>query len=70
MDIKISESEKEILKVILSQITIKKGTGELGIMHGMDRFVSTNLIFKKGGVETLEQLAKKFGIGEIRKFNG
>lgn len=70
MDIIISESEKEILKVVLSQITIKKRTGELGIVHGMDRFVSTKLSLKKDGVETLDQLAKKFGIGEIRKYNG
>ena len=70
MDIKISESEKEILKIVLSQIIIKKRTGELGVVHGIDRFVSSNISLKKDGIETLDQLAKKFGIGEIRKYDG
>ena len=62
MEIKLNKAESEILKVMLSQIKIKKRTGKIGITHGMNRFVSTNVILKKDHVKTLDDLARKTGL--------
>lgn len=69
MEIKIFEAELEILKLLLSQITIKNRTGEIGIMHGTERFVSTKIVLKKDGVQLLQQLAKKAGT-QIKNYVG
>lgn len=62
MEIKLNNEETSVLRVLLSQLTIKSRTGELGIIHGMDRFVSTNQVFKKKELEHLDQLAQKIGL--------
>lgn len=40
-EIKLTSDEVYILKAILSKLVIKGRTGEIGIMHGMDLFVSS-----------------------------
>ena len=47
-EIKLSDDEIAVLRVVLRAVVIKSRTGELGIVHGMDRFVSTQQILKKG----------------------
>ena len=69
MEIKLSDSEIEVLKIIMSQLAIKGRTGEVGIMHGSDRFVSTQVILKKDAVLSLQQVAKKMG-GQVKSCNG
>jgi len=46
----------------LIQIMIKNRTGELGIKHGANRFVSTNIPLKKNQIDILEKVAIKVGI--------
>jgi hypothetical protein len=62
MEIKLSKEEASILREVLAQMKIRNRTGELGILHGMDRFVSTNVIFKKQHLELFDSAAKKLGL--------
>jgi hypothetical protein len=61
-EIKLTSDEVFILKAILSKLAIKGRTGEIGIVHGMDRFVSSQLILKKPERELLTSIAKKLGL--------
>ena len=69
MEVKFDNNEIEILRKILSQVAIKKRTGELGIVHGMNRFVSTNTVFRKEQIDILDKVAKKCGLRDINKFD-
>ena len=62
MEIKLNPEEVSVLKEVLKHMKIRKRTGELGIMHGSDRFVSTNNAFKKHHLAILDQTAKKIGL--------
>jgi hypothetical protein len=67
----LSKEESEILKTVLGKLTIKKRTGKIGILHGMDRFVSTHLCLNKKEIEWLAsavaKIGLKSGIKEIEK---
>lgn len=58
----MNNEEISVLKAVLKQLTIRSRTGELGIIHGMDRFVSTHQTFKKNELEHLDQFAQKIGL--------
>lgn len=62
METKINSEEVQVLAKLLSQIYIKQRTGEVGIIHGMSRFVSTSFILKKTEQESLNKLVKKIGL--------
>jgi hypothetical protein len=62
MEVKLNDQEIEILNSLLKQVIIRKGTGELGITHGLNRFVSTNVRYNKKHIATLDQIAKKIGL--------
>jgi hypothetical protein len=66
--IPLSDEEAKELRTVLSAICIRERTGEIGILHGMDRFVSTNICKKKKEVETLDAVAKRCGLPGIRRF--
>lgn len=69
-DVKLSSEELQLLRMIISPLVIKSRTGELGISHGMDRFVSSQVILKKKDLELLDSLAKKVGLGNgIKRTN-
>jgi hypothetical protein len=46
---------------------IKSRTGEIGILHGADRFVSTNSILKKEEIEILDKVFNKAGLSGLKK---
>lgn len=54
--------ETEMLRTILIQLKIKKRTGEIGILHGANRFVGTNLCFRKEELRMLDSIATKVGL--------
>ena len=58
----LSTEESEIIKTLISSFTLRKRTGEIGIMHGLERFISTHKTFKKQKVDTLDAVFKKFGL--------
>ncbi len=74
MEITLSSEEIEILKIALSKLVVKNRTGEIGILHGLDRFTSTHICLKKKERENLDALMKKVGIPkglkiiEVNKF--
>jgi hypothetical protein len=67
MDIKLTLEEVETLRLIFSKLCIRRRTGELGFLHGLDRFVSLQIVLKKTAIEVLENIAKKIGLNEITK---
>lgn len=69
METKLSSEELKILGKVLSKIVIKSRTGELGIMHGADRFVSTQLLLKKEEIIALEQINLKIGNKSVSKIS-
>ncbi|MDN5204134.1 hypothetical protein QQ008_22265 [Fulvivirgaceae bacterium BMA10] len=62
MEVKLNNEEIEILREVLKQLRIRRRTGELGIIHGVDRFVSANIVFKKPHLELLDGIAQKIGV--------
>ena len=67
MEIKISDNELGVLRKILTNLVIKSRTGEIGIIHGADRFVSTNNILKKEEIEILDKVFNKAGLSGLKK---
>ena len=61
METKLSKEEAQVLSWVLSKLTVKDRTGEIGIMHGAERFVSTHLCLKKNERAALNSVAAKFG---------
>ncbi|HEX8522596.1 MAG TPA: hypothetical protein VF669_10100 [Tepidisphaeraceae bacterium] len=57
--------EAEMLRVVLSTVVVEKRTGQIGIVHGAERFVSTQVVLKKEGRALLDKLARKVGLPGI-----
>jgi hypothetical protein len=62
-EVKLTEEEAEALRVILSCLVLRDRTGELGMLYGADRFVSTHRTFRKPERAAVQSLAKKAGLG-------
>lgn len=58
----LNDEEAEVLRIILGLLVIKRRTREIGITHGMDRFVSTNRVLNKPSHQVLDGIAKKLGL--------
>ena len=70
-DAKLTDEEIRLLRVVLAHLAIKTRTGELGITHGLDRFVSAGVALKKAERETLDATAKKLGLSSgLATFEG
>lgn len=54
--------ESEMLRLILSNVVVENRTGQIGIVHGAERFVSTQVVLKKEGRAILDKLARKVGL--------
>jgi hypothetical protein len=52
---------------VFAHLVVRSRTGELGIVHGAQRFVSTHLCFSKAERETLTGLASKVGSSRVSK---
>ncbi len=63
-DTKLSAEELQILRVVIAPLVVKSRTGELGILHGMERFMSTHVRLKRKDLEVLDSLAKRIGLGD------
>ena len=67
MEVRLTENEAEMLKLVLSEIVIQGRTGQVGIMHGADRFVSLHVALKKQGRGILSSAFRKLGISNGAK---
>ena len=66
-EIKLTPEEVQALRAALQSLVIRHRTGELGIIHGADRFVGTTRSFSKIERAHLDSLARRVGIpGGIR----
>ena len=57
----LNGEEVEALRVILSKLVIRERSGEIGITHGMDRFVSTQLSLRKDEKKLVAGVYRKLG---------
>jgi len=62
----LNDSEAKALARAVRHFVVRSRTGELGITHGADRFVSTNDCFKKADLDLLESALKKLGMNLSR----
>ena len=69
-EVRLTLAEAQALRTALSALVLKARTGELGIMHGADRFVSTQRIFKKADRDALQAAAQKLGLRSLPEFGG
>jgi hypothetical protein len=60
-DVRLSPEEAAALRTVLQALVVKRRTGELGIVHGAGRFVSTQRIYRKPELEALQAAARKLG---------
>ena len=63
-DLKITQEEAQALRAALATLAIRTRTGELGIVHGANRFVSTQLCLRKADKDALNSVAAKVGLGK------
>lgn len=62
MNLHLNKEEAELLQTILSVFVIKDRTGEIGIVHGANRFISTHICLKKDQRNTIKSVYKKLGL--------
>jgi len=62
MEIRLTQSEATLLHSILARLAIRSRTGEMGFMHGDNRFVSMQLRLKKEDKTSLNNIAKKLSL--------
>ncbi len=58
----LEQEETEILKAVLHLLKVQKRTGDLGIIHGANQFVSTNVRLRKNELHLLDKIASKVGL--------
>jgi len=61
-DVKLTDDETQALRAILSCLVLRDRTGELGLLHGLDRFVSSQRAFSKAERAVVQAVAKKLGL--------
>jgi hypothetical protein len=69
-EIKLTTAEAAVLRTVLGALIVKGRTGELGMLHGADRFVSTQQILRKPEREALDAIARKLGFTSMRVYAG
>jgi hypothetical protein len=66
-EVRLTDEEAQQLRRALQVSAVRTRTGELGIMHGLARFVSTQSIFKRPDLANLDSAARKLGLGGVRR---
>ena len=66
-EVRLTDEEAQALRRALQVFAVRTRTGELGIIHGLDRFVSTQSIFKRSDLANLDSAARKLGLGGVRR---
>ena len=58
----LNDVESVVLARAVRHLVVRARTGELGIVHGAERFVSTNDCFRKEDLKNLESALRKLGL--------
>ena len=61
----LTDEEAAVLREVLARVAIQQRTGRIGVRHGLDRFVSMDLVLKKPQRLLLESAARKIGVPAI-----
>jgi len=69
-EVRLTAEEADAVRAAMASLVVKSRTGELGIMHGADRFVSMQRIFRKKDREMLDAAARKLGLAGIPEYRG
>ena len=69
-DVRLTAEEAEVLRRVLRTIAVRRRTGEVGVVHGMNRFVSTNQPLKQQERELLNAAARKLGLNGVTQYDG
>jgi hypothetical protein len=64
-EVKLTQEEVAVVRAVLSRVVIRERTGEIGILHGADRFVSSQLLLKAKERKALRAVASKMGLAGI-----
>lgn len=59
---KLTPAESALLHEVLKQRVVRKRTGELGVLRGLDRFVSTQVRLNKADRDILSQACRRLGL--------
>ena len=62
MNVILTSEQAAAVASALRELAIRSRTGELGVLHGMDRFVATGCPLKKEQRATLDEAARKLGL--------
>jgi hypothetical protein len=62
-EVRLTDEEAQVMRDVLRRLVIRTRTGEVGIVHGMERFVSSQAVLKRKELETLDSAARKLGLG-------
>lgn len=66
-EVKLTSDEICVLRCTLAKLAVRGRTGELGVLHGAERFVSAQLILTKADRDTLNAIAAKVGLKSINE---
>ena len=69
-ELKLTTSEAEVLRLVLATLVLNERTGEVGLQHGANRFVSSQQILRLPQRETLDAVSRKLGLPGVRRFAG
>jgi len=64
-DARFSADELALLRSVLGHIVVRRRTGEVGILHGLDRFVSTHVCLKTKDQDVLDAASAKLGLANM-----
>jgi hypothetical protein len=62
VELKLTPEEATALQRVLQAVAIRERTGEIGVIHGLERFVSTQVTLKRHDLELLDSIARKVGL--------
>ena len=70
-EVKLTTDEAAVLTTVLAALRVRSRTGEIGIRHGAERFVSTHISLKRAEREALNRAARKVGLASgLAEHNG
>jgi hypothetical protein len=66
----LTSEEADVLRRVLRTIAVRRRTGEVGVVNGVNRFVSTKQPLMQQDREVLNAVARKLGLTGITQYDG